>query len=132
MTFLKGIVQVGILYVFYLLGAALQKLLDLPLPGSIIGMILLLTALALKIVKANWVVLGAKYLLAILPLLLVPATIGVMKYPALFTGKGVLIFLMVIVSTIITIVVTARTSQYLEKRAVKKKEERECINHLSQ
>lgn len=132
MTFLKGIVQVGILYVFYLLGAALQKLLHLPLPGSIIGMILLLTALSLKIVKTNWVVLGAKYLLAILPLLLVPATIGVMKYPALFTGKGVLIFLMVIVSTIITIVVTARTSQYLEKRAVKKKEERECINHLSQ
>lgn len=132
MTVFKGIVQVGILFAFYLLGNGLQKLLHLPLPGSIIGMLLLLTTLSLKVMKIQWVGHGAKYLLAILPLLLVPATIGVMNYPALFTGKGALIFLMVIVSTIITIVVTAKTSQFLEKLALRKKEEKNhCIKHLS-
>lgn len=131
MNVFRGIVQIVVLYAFYLLGNGLQELLHLPLPGGIIGMLLLLTALSLKVMKVQWVGYGAKYLLAILPLLLVPATIGVMKYPALFTGKGALIFFMVIVSTIITIVVTAKTSQYLEKRALKKKEENDCIKHLS-
>lgn len=132
MTVFKGMIQVGILFAFYLLGSGLQKLLHLPLPGSIIGMLLLLTALSLRIMKGQWVGQGAKNLLAILPLLLVPSTIGVINYPALFTGKGMFVFLIVIVSTIITIVVTAKTSQFLEKLVLRKKEEKnDCIKHLS-
>ncbi len=132
MTILKGIIQIGFLYIFYFLGNGLQKLLHLPLPGSIIGMLLLLGALSFKLIKPDWIQHGAKYLHATLPLLLVPATIGVMNYPDLFTGKGFFIFLIVIASTAITIVVAGRTSQRVEKLAHKKKVDNNCMEHLSQ
>ena len=131
MTLLAGIIQIGILYIFYLAGSKLTELLHLPIPGSITGMLLLLTALSLKLMKPNWIQHGAKFLNAILPLLLGPATIGVMNYPGLFSGKGLYIFFTVIASTAITIIVAGKISQYAEKITSKKKVEDECMKHLS-
>jgi holin-like protein len=118
----KGILQIGILYLFSILGNFLQDTFHLPLPGNIIGLLLLLSALLMNLFKVEWINQGSGYLLAILPLLLVPATVGIMNYPSLFTGSGLLIFLIVVLSTVLTILVTAKTSQTLEERISKRKE----------
>lgn len=122
MAILKGILQIGILYGFSLAGNFLQNTFHLPLPGNIIGLLLLLSALLLNLFKVQWISQGSGYLLAILPLLLVPATVGIMNYPSLFTGKGVFIFIIVVLSTIVTILLTAKTSQSLEQWISKRKE----------
>jgi len=131
MIILKGIFQVMILYVFFLLGNFLQVLLHIPLPGSIIGLLLLLAALYMNILPVHRIQQGAGFLLAILPLLLIPATVGIMNYPSLFSGRGLLIFLMVVTSTAITIVITAKTSQYLENAKLKREEKKMCSKRLS-
>lgn len=131
MIILKGIFQVMILYVFFLLGNFLQVLLHIPLPGSIIGLLLLLAAMYMNILPVHQIQQGAGFLLAILPLLLVPATIGIMNFPILVSGKGLPIFLMIVTSTAITIVITAKTSQYFENAKLKREEKKMCSKHLS-
>ncbi|WP_077213475.1 CidA/LrgA family protein [Bacillus dakarensis] len=131
MNLVKGIFQLGILYVFFLLGNLLQEILYIPLPGSIIGLLLLLAAMFSNILPVHWIQQGAGFLLAILPLLLVPATVGIMNYPSLFSGKGLLIFLIVMTSTAATIIITAKTSHYLENAKLKREEKKMCSKHLS-
>ena len=88
MKILKVIIQVIILYVFSMLGNLLQTIFHLPISGSIIGLFLLLAALMLKIIPVPAIKQGSEFLLLFLTLFFVPATIGIMNYPALFSSSG--------------------------------------------
>ena len=61
-------------------------------------------------------------MLAMLPLFLIPATVGVMNYPEFLSLQGVLILTIVIVSTLITMVIAGRTSQYYEQKTALEEE----------
>lgn len=82
MKFTKIIVQVAALYVFYMIGTWVQEMVDIPIPGSLIGMFLLLILLSMKVLPVKWFDLGAETLVAIMPFLLIPPTIGLMNYGA--------------------------------------------------
>ncbi len=80
--------QIILLSTFYYLGTFLQRTLDLPIAGSILGLMMLFIALKLQLVPAHWVEKGSSFLLKILPLFLVPPTVGVINYFQVFTGGG--------------------------------------------
>ncbi len=101
---------------FYLLGEKLQDLLNIPLPGSIIGFLILFTALMLKIYRLEWIESGAHFVLAFLPLYFVPATVGVIEYGYLFSGKGIVLIPIVMVSTFLTMASAGWVSQYAAAR----------------
>ena len=56
---------------FTLLGEALQRLLPLPIPAAVYGLVLLFAALCLKIVKVEQINKVSNFLLTILPILFV-------------------------------------------------------------
>ncbi len=120
MKFTKIIVQVVALYVFYMLGTWIQETLEIPIPGSLIGMFLLLVLLGLKVLPVKWFDLGAETLVAIMPFLLIPPTIGLMNYGAFFMSKGISLFITVLASTFLIIIVAGHTGQYLATRKEKK------------
>jgi holin-like protein len=128
----KVIFQIGILIGLFYIGSFLKDFLHIPLPGSIIGLLLLLILLFLKIVPVHWIQDGANTLITLLPLLLVPVTVSVMKVPSLFSGKGLILFGIIMVSTILTMISVGWTSQLLERNAEKRKVKTECNNSLSQ
>ena len=133
--FMKGlrvIFQIAILFAFSMIGEVLHNICHIPIPGSIIGLILLLVCLSFKIIPMKVIENGANFLLAFLPLLFIPAMIGIMKYPSLFSKSGAILFLIVVISTIITMIAAGAASQFLEMRAKKRKEKEQCNNHLSQ
>lgn len=125
MKILKIIIQIIILYAFSMLGNLLQTILHLPISGSIIGLFLLLAALLLKIIPIPAIKQGSEFLLLFLTLFFVPATIGIMNYPALFSSQGALVVIVVVLSTIITMIVVGKTSQFIESKLPKRKEEHE-------
>lgn len=92
----------------------------------------MLICLTFKIVPVKIVEDGASFLLSFLPLLFIPAMTGVMNYPALFSGKGLVLLLIVVLSTIVTMVSAGIASQLLEKNANKGKENDECNKQVSQ
>ena len=87
-------------------GELLSRGLGLPLPGPVIGMVLLMLALTVRAVRAP-VALCADFLLSHLALLFVPVAVGVMSYLHLLRTYGVRLVLVLVVSTWIGLAVTA-------------------------
>ncbi|AFQ28975.1 CidA/LrgA family holin-like protein [Bacillus thuringiensis] len=120
MKFTKILVQIAALYVFYMVGTWVQEMLNIPIPGSLIGMFLLLVLLSLKVLPVKWFDLGAETLVAIMPFLLIPPTLGLMNYGAFFMSKGISLFITVVASTFLIIIVAGHTGQYLANRKERK------------
>ena len=72
--------QVGVLYVFSLVGTWIQGVFHLSMPGSLIGMLMLFLLLSIRILPLKWFEEGAEKLIVFLPLFLIPSTTGLMKY----------------------------------------------------
>ncbi|APW36127.1 CidA/LrgA family protein [Rhodoferax koreense] len=88
------------------IGELLARGLQLPFPGPVVGMILLLVALRWPLVQAP-VAACADFLLSHLSLLFVPVGVGVMTHLSLIGTYGVRILLALVVSTWIGLAVTA-------------------------
>ncbi|MGN4126375.1 CidA/LrgA family protein [Lysinibacillus sphaericus] len=122
MRVVRIIVQIGILNIFYYMGVGIVTLLHLPLPGSVIGLLLLALSLHFKIIKVEYIQDGAGFLIGILTLFFIPATVGVIDYPELWSKTGLLIIIAVIASTLVSIYITGLLSQLIEKKEAAKKE----------
>ncbi|MET3211616.1 UNVERIFIED_CONTAM: holin-like protein [Paenibacillus sp. PvR008] len=123
--------QLALLYVFSYFGELLHNWLDLPIPGSITGLLLLLLALCTRILPVRWIEVGAGFLLAYLPFLFIPANVGVMNYASLLSGTGVLMLVIIVVSTLMTLLAAGLTGHWLNHRAHQRREAKECLTHSS-
>lgn len=108
--------QITVLYMIYLAGKWIQVTFDLIIPGSIIGMLLLLVLLLTGIIKTSWVESGAWLLIQNLPLLFLPVTLGIIQYGDFFKGRGMLLFVIVLISTLCVMLVSGYTSNWIWKR----------------
>ena len=88
------------------LGELVSRGLHLPLPGPVVGMLLLLLALRWPVVH-NSVRVVAEFLLQHLSLLFVPVGVGVMTHLDVLGRYGVRLCLIIVLSTWISLAVTA-------------------------
>ncbi|MEK5483662.1 MULTISPECIES: CidA/LrgA family protein [unclassified Viridibacillus] len=125
---MRIILQMVVLYIFSFVGTTIVNLLGVKFPGSIVGLLILLALLLSKIMPVALIEDGAGFMLAILPLFFVPATVGVIKHPELLSLNGILLLLTVIASTIFTIIFSGKICKYLEgKERVGSKEMKEGV-----
>jgi holin-like protein len=87
-------------------GEALARLAGLPLPGPVLGLLILLVALNWEPVRMP-VGAAADVLLAHLSLLFVPVGVGVMTHVGLITQHGLRMLVVIVVSTWVGLAVTA-------------------------
>lgn len=95
-------------------------MLPLPVPASVYGLVLLLAALNLKLVKLEDVKEVGTYLTGIFPLLFVPAAAGVMELWAEMGAMLVPILISIVPVTVLVMVSAGKTTQAMTGR--KKKE----------
>ncbi|WP_318617426.1 CidA/LrgA family holin-like protein [Sporosarcina sp. YIM B06819] len=126
MKYVKISSQVLLLYGFVLAGGWLKSFFLIPLPGSIIGLLLLWAALSLKVFRLQWIESGSYFLLSFIPLFLLPATVGGMDYGHIFTGKGFLLIPITMISTFLTMWISGYTSQFIAQKSAKKEQEVPC------
>ena len=122
MKWLKIIVQLAVLFVFNEIGKWIVHALDIVLPGSIMGLILLWLCLYVGIIKVQWIEAGAGFLLMYLTLFFIPTTIGVINYPELLSGAGMYLMLAVVISTLVAIAVAGVSTKRLEQKEKAMKE----------
>ena len=103
MNALRGMVW---LLVFQSVGELLARGLKLPLPGPVIGMVLLLLALRWPAVQKP-VGETAQFLLSHLSLLFVPVGVGVMTHISLVSQYGMRMLAVVVLSTLAGLAATA-------------------------
>ncbi|WP_078414811.1 CidA/LrgA family holin-like protein [Priestia abyssalis] len=116
----KIILQIGLLSIFYAIGTWIQQTFQLVIPGSLLGMFLLFGLLSAKLLPLRWFELGGETLLAVMPFLLLPSTVGLIDYGSFLLQKGVNLFVTTVISTFLIIVIAGHTGQYLANRKEKK------------
>ncbi|MBB3140717.1 CidA/LrgA family protein [Halomonas organivorans] len=110
------ILGMSMLLACQMLGEMLARGLTLPIPGPVIGMVILLAALIVRGKVPESLRVSGEGLLRYLTLLFVPAGVGLMVHGALI-GRDVLpILVTLIVSTALTLGVTAWVLSRLQGR----------------
>jgi holin-like protein len=104
-----------VLLVYQLVGEVLVQLLQLPVPGPVIGMLLLFVTLLLRGEAPESLRNTANGLLSHLSLLFVPAGVGVMLHFHRLATEWLPIVVALVASTVITIAVTALVMRALQR-----------------
>lgn len=117
---MKYIKQFILILAISFVGEVLKFLLPLPVPASIYGMVLMFAALLTGVLKLEQVRETGKFLIEIMPLMFIPAGVGLMS--SWSTLKPLLIPVAVItVVPIVTIMVASgHVAQFILKREEKK------------
>jgi holin-like protein len=96
----------AILLICQLLGELISRVLQVPIPGNVLGMVLLLAALLLGLIKLAWVEEAAELLLKHMAMFFVPAGVGVMLYGGMIGREWLPITVATVVSTFVVMAVT--------------------------
>ena len=117
MKFIKQfLVIIGISFV----GELFKAVLPFPIPASIYGMIILFIGLMTGIIKLDAVKDAGKFLIEIMPLMFIPAGVGLMESWGILKPV-ILPFCIITVATIVTVMAAAgRTSQWIIRRGKKR------------
>ena len=107
--------DLAILLMFQFAGEMMRAITGLPVPGPVIGMVLLLVALLAKLPVPAGIHATSRKLLAYLGLLFVPAGAGVVTRLPMISAHWLPIVIAVVGSTIITMVITAVVMRGLER-----------------
>lgn len=101
---------------FTLAGEALQRLIPLPIPASVYGIVLLFAALCLRIVKLEQVKETGAFLTSLLPILFVSPAVGILKDWAMIREDILAILLLLLGSTVLAFAIAGRTAQAFLKK----------------
>jgi len=110
------LLQIGVIIAFTWLGKCIVSFLHVPIPGSIVGMILLFFSLHSGLIKLNWVQSGATLLISEMLLFFIPAVVGFMQYSWLFGINGLGILFIIVSGTALMMIATAVISKRMLER----------------
>jgi holin-like protein len=99
--------QLAIVMAIGFSGLAISSVLPFPLPGSIIGMILLLLLLCFKLLKMKHIQDVGGFFLRNMGVFFVPPCVGIIEYFGLLQDKLFAFILISIISTLLTFLATA-------------------------
>lgn len=116
---LSGIVT---LLLFTVAGNLMSDALNLPIPGSVIGLFLLMIYLQLKGEVEGPLDQVSQFCIRYLPVLFVPGCVGVFFLGDVLTQQWLPILLTILVATPITLGLTALLLQFLLKNKTQKKQ----------
>lgn len=106
-----------ILLGFQLAGEALAALIGWPVPGPVLGMLLLLAALAIRGRVAEGFSRDSQSLLHYLPLVLIPPSVGVMAHGEALRAAGAAMAAVIVVTTLASLALAAGLMRLLTGKA---------------
>ncbi|MHC8390318.1 CidA/LrgA family protein [Pseudomonas sp. MDT2-39-1] len=105
--------ELAVLLGIYLLGCEIAVWFAWPIPGGVVGMALLLLAFAVGWIKPAALQMGAGLLMAEMLLFFIPALMSLLDYGRLMRDDGWRILLVIGVSTLMVMLVTAFTVEWM-------------------
>lgn len=104
-------------------GELIVWLTGISIPSSIIGMLLLAALLQMKAIKLEWVKGISDFLIGNLGFFFVPPGVALMLYFDIIKAEWLPIVVATVVSTVLVLITTGWTDQYLRKLKDKKKKD---------
>ncbi|MBO5032792.1 MAG: CidA/LrgA family protein [Lachnospiraceae bacterium] len=124
---MKYLKQFLVILFISFIGEILKEVLPLPVPASIYGMIILFVGLAAGIIKLEAVRETGKFLIEIMPVMFIPAGVGLMSSWGVLKPMLVPVSVVTVVVLIAVMAVTGRVSQAVIRhgnRSAEKEEEK--------
>lgn len=116
---MKFIKQFAIILAVSFIGEVLKYFIHLPIPASIYGLVIMLLLLATKVIKVEQVRDTGNYLLEIMPVMFIPAAVGLITMWDELKALWLPLCVITLVTTIIVMVTAGRMTQFIirwEKR----------------
>lgn len=113
---MKYLKQFFIILIISFIGEFLNHYLPLPIPASIYGMVLLFALLATGLLKLEQVKDTGKFLIAIMPVMFIPAGVGLMASWGVLKPMLVPVSIITIVSLVLVIGMGGLATQWILKR----------------
>lgn len=108
---MKYLTQFLRILAFTLAGELLQRLVPLPIPASVYGLVLLFGALNTGLVKLEQVKDAGGFLISILPILFVSTAVGILDNWEAIRGALIPILALTLLSTVLTFGIAGRATQ---------------------
>lgn len=109
------ILQLGVIFAFLAVGELIVWFFDVPIPSSILGMILLTVALKCRFVRLRHVEKAADFMVGNLGFFFVPAGVSVMLHFSLIREQWIPIVVASVVSTLVVFDITGRVHQFVRR-----------------
>lgn len=113
--------QFSIILGITFIGELLNFLLPLPIPASIYGLLIMLILLSTKTLALDKVKGAGDFLLDIMPLMFIPAAVGILTTWSILKPILVPFVIITILTTIFVMAVTGKMTQYVLKKPFYKK-----------
>lgn len=120
---MKYMRQFGIILGVTCAGELMRYFIPLPIPGSIYGLLLMFVLLLTKVIKIEQVKDVGEFLIEIMPLMFIPAGVGLMASWSQLQGFLVPLMVITIATTFLVIFVTGKVTDYLMDRKEKKEKD---------
>ena len=115
---MKLLRQFLIILAISFVGEALKYLLPLPVPASIYGMVILFVGLLTGLIKLSWVKDAGKFLIAVMPVMFIPAGVGLMSSWGVLKPMLVPVLVVTVVA-IITVMALTRRENYAKQKEMR-------------
>lgn len=113
---MKLYVQLMIIFAISLKGEMISTVFSLPIPGSIIGLLLLFLALELKWLRLRHVSMVGNFLLANMTILFLPAAVGIMDRYDVIAPYIFPIVVIILGATVLNVVIIAFVVRFIKER----------------
>ncbi len=118
---MKYLKQFSIILLISFLGEGLHALIPLPVPASVYGMLLMLLALATGLIPHEAVKDAGHFLIEIMPVMFIPAGVGIMTSLGVLRSVLVPYAVIVVVSTFLVMGVSGLVTQGLLRLEARRK-----------
>lgn len=108
---MKYLKQVGIILTLSFIGEILYRVIPLPIPAGIYGIILLFLALECKVIKLDQVKDVSLFLIEIMPVLFIPSAVGLMTAWGIIKDNWLIYITITVVTTLLVMVVSGWVTQ---------------------
>ena len=116
---IKYMRQFGIILGVTCAGELMKYFIPLPIPGSIYGLLLMFVLLLTKVIKVENVKDVGEFLIEIMPLMFIPAGVGLMASWGELQGFLVPLLVITVSTTFIVIFVTGKVTDFMMDRKEK-------------
>ncbi len=108
---MKYVRQFWIILLLSAIGEGLHILIPLPVPASVYGLVIMLVALMTHIIKLDQVKEAAEFLIEIMPVMFIPAGVGLLNAWGVLKPVCVPVIAIVVITTVVVMLVTGRVTQ---------------------
>ena len=122
---MKYLRQLLIILIFSFIGEVLHSLIPIQVPASIYGLVLLFIALLTGIIQLPQVKEAAKYLIEIMPLMFIPAGVGLLESWGDLKSILIPVLILLVASTILVMGVSGKVTQGIIQRSKRKESEQQ-------